>query len=152
MEKNRYSLYDILVGYFASEVDHPAKLTTENYFEKYSSDLELLKQSILENLRMILQTRRNSDSHLPDFGLPDILRIYMRSGGTSKPIKEKIQETIEQYEPRIEGLTIHDPIIDKKNLRIELKIEANIKGVSSPEVLITEFSLTGWTKIYRVDQ
>ena len=149
---NGLSLYDKLVGYFVSETDIPDPTGSSYFDKKYPALDEKSRQSILDSLRMILQTRRQPDTHMPLFGIPDILRLYIKSGGASEPIKDEIKETILRYEPRIDRLKISDPKIDSKNLRIELKIEASIRGTSDKEILLTEFSITGWTKVYRVDR
>ncbi len=68
------SLYDLFVGCFISKGDDPGDVDL-SYFDNLSEE-EKLRHSIVENLKMVLQTRRGSVQHLPDFGLPDIRQIY----------------------------------------------------------------------------
>ncbi len=145
------SLYDRLLGYFASDVPDPVGVPADFFLKRYADLENRVRQSILENLRLIFQARQEPESHLPTFGLPDILQIFVRSGGASEPVKESIRETIMRYEPRIDKLRISDPKIDSKNLRVELRIEATVKGFQDKEILITEFSLTGRTEIHRLE-
>ena len=139
------SLYDLLVGQFVSEVKHPDQIDV-TVFEKISEDKKL-RQSIIENLQMVLKTRQGSVLHLPDFGMPDILQLYFNSGNSIDPIRKQIKETILKYEPRIGDVRIDKTDFDQKNMRISLRIIASIKEHPNKEVLLTEFSTTGWTKI-----
>jgi type VI secretion system protein len=106
-----------------------------------------LRQSIVENLKMVLQTRQGSVLHLPDFGIPDVLQEYFDSGNSLDPIKKKIRDTILKYEPRISEAKVLKSDFDPNNMRISLKIIATIKEAPGKEMLLTEFSNTGWTKV-----
>lgn len=138
------SLYDLLVGYFETETREPD--FEEDYFENLSEDKKL-RQSIIENLKKVLQTRQGSIVHLPDFGMPDFMKTYIDSGGSIDPIRNQIRDTIVKYEPRIEKATVTKTDFDEKNMRLSLKVVATIKDVVSKEILLTEFSTTGWTKV-----
>lgn len=138
------SLYDILVGYFDSVTPEPDP--HEDYFGKMSEEKKL-RQSIIENLRVVLKTRRGSVLHLPDFGLPDFMKVFIDSGGYIDPIRDKIKETILKYEPRIVKASVKKSDFDEKNMRLSLIIMATIKDIASREILLTEFSTTGWTKV-----
>ena len=139
------SLYDLLVGQFSAEAKDPDNIDAAQ-FERMSEEKKL-RQSIIENLHMILKTRQGSVQHLPDFGMPDILQVYFKSGNSIEPIKKQMKETILKYEPRIGDVRVDKTEFDQKNMRISLKIVASIKENPNKEVLLTEFSTTGWTKI-----
>ena len=62
-------------------------------------------------------------------------------------VPKKISETILKYEPRLEDVRVKKKEFDDKNLRITLEISAKIKDVPGKEILLTEFSTTGWTKV-----
>ena len=85
------SLYDILVGQFTSEADYVDNVSSAN-FDNMSEEKKL-RQSIIENLHMVLRTRQGSVQHLPDFGMPDILQMYFNSGNSIDPIRKQIRET-----------------------------------------------------------
>ena len=106
-----------------------------------------MRRSIIENLTLVLQTRQRSVQHLPDFGLPDIMQIYIDSGYTFEPLRKHLQEVILKYEPRIDKVRVEEPRFEKENMRVFLRIHATIKDFSETEVLLTEFSTTGWTKV-----
>ena len=139
------SLYDLLVGCFFLKGDDPVDVD-EKYFERMQED-EKLRHSIVENLKMILQTRQGSVKHLPDFGLPDIRQIYFDEG-TIESIPDQIRQTILKYEPRLEDVRVKRKEFDEKNMRMTLEISAQIIEMPGREILFTEFSTTGWTKVY----
>ena len=138
------SLYDLLVGSFISRGDDPADVD-DRYFESLPED-QKLRQSIIENLKMVLATRQGSVKHLPDFGIPDIKQIYFDEGPIES-VPKRICETILKYEPRLTNVRVKKKNFDDKNLRITLEISAEIKQSPGKEILLTEFSSTGWTKV-----
>ncbi len=139
------SLYNILLGQFVSEVENPDEVGLHQ-FEHLTED-QKLSLSIIENLRMILTTRRGSVLHLPDFGISDILQLYTNSDNPIESLKQEIKELILKYEPRISEVQIQNSEFDQKTLRASLKIIIKIKDSSNKEILLTEFSTTGWTKV-----
>lgn len=138
------SLYDLLVGGFMSRGDDP--LQGGRALEDMPED-EKLRLSIAENLTMVLQTRRGSVLHLPDFGIPDILQVYQDAGGSLDPVRTLIRETILKYEPRISEVKVQKEFFDPNSMRISLRILATIKEANQREILLTEFSTTGWAKV-----
>ena len=139
------SLYDILIGQFASE----SKNLDETDFTELDelTEEQKLRSSIIENLRMVMSTRQGSVQHLPDFGMPDILQLYFNSNNSIEPIKREIRNVILKYEPRISDVQVHKSAFDQESMKITLKVVATIKDISNKEILLTEFSTTGWTKV-----
>jgi type VI secretion system protein len=142
---NNLSLYDILIGQFASEAKNPDEADI-SIFDQLTED-QKLRTSIIENLRMVLSTRQGSVQHLPDFGMPDILQLYFNSGNSVEPIKKEIRNVILKYEPRIEDVKVHKAEFDPELMRISLRIISTIKDIQDKEIFLTEFSSTGWTKV-----
>ena len=139
------SLYNLLVGQFVSENLYPDE-TDITQFDNFSED-QKLSLSIIENLRLILGTRKGSVVHLPDFGMPDILQLYIDSGNPVESLKNELRSVILKYEPRIGEVRFEESEFDRKILRASLKIIIKIKDNPNKEILITEFSTTGWTKV-----
>lgn len=139
------SLFNLLIGYFTTDRVEPTDVDL-SYFASFSEE-EKMRRSIVENLTFLLQTRQGSVQHLPDFGLPDIMQIYVDSGYTFEPLKKHLRDIILRYEPRIEKARVEEPRFDKDDMRIYLRILATIKDFSDTEVLLTEFSTTGWSKV-----
>lgn len=139
------SLYNLLIGFFAYERPSPADIERMDF--TILTEEQKVRKSIIENLTMILGTRQGSVSHLPDFGLPDIMQVYINSGYSFEPLKKQIRETILKYEPRIGGVRVEEPYFDKNAMRLFLKIVTTVKDFARTEILLTEFSTTGWTKV-----
>ncbi|HEX2961511.1 MAG TPA: type VI secretion system baseplate subunit TssE [Ignavibacteriales bacterium] len=142
---NNLSLYDLLVGQFASETRNPDSIDPDS-FDGLTED-QKLRNSIIENLRMVLSARQGSVLHLPDFGMPDILQMYFESGNTIDPLKKELHDVILKYEPRISEVLVQHSEFDQETMRISIKIIASIKDNMNKEILLTEFSTTGWTKV-----
>jgi len=142
---NSLSLYDLLVGQFVSEAQNPDEIDL-GQFDSLSEE-QKLRSSIIENLRMVLSTRQGSVQHLPDFGMPDILQLYFDSGNSIDPVKKEIKNVIMKYEPRIGDVQVQKSDFDQESMKITLKIIATIKETPGKEILLTEFSTTGWTKV-----
>jgi type VI secretion system lysozyme-like protein len=142
------SIYDLLVGCFIFKGDRPEEVD-ESYF-KNKSEGEKLRNSIIENLKMVLQSRSGTVRHLPDFGIPDIRKAYFEDGSLES-IPKQIQKTIERYEPRLEDIRVRQKRSDRdkveKDLRIEIEIRAKIKETKGREIFLTEFSTTGWLRV-----
>ena len=139
------SLYDLLTGYFSMDRVDLTSIDL-SYFDKFS-EYEKTRHSIVENLTKLLATRQGSVQHLPDYGLPDIMQIYVDSGYSFDPLKKHIRDTILKYEPRLSKVRVEEPKFDKDNFRIYFKIVATIQDFPEAEILLTEFSTTGWTKV-----
>lgn len=138
------SLYDQLVGGFLSSGDDPS--TSQDRLQ-HLTEVEKLRRSIIENLRMVLQTPRGSVRHLPDFGMPSIAKIYYDSDRSLDPLRAELRNLILKYEPRIAEVRIPEPEFDESRMHLLLRIYVSIKDVQQGEFLITEFSTTGWTKV-----
>jgi predicted component of type VI protein secretion system len=79
--------------------------------------------------------------------MPDILKLYFDSGNSIDPVKKEIKNVIMKYEPRIGDVQVQKSDFDQESMRISLKIVATIKETPGKEILLTEFSTTGWTKV-----
>ncbi len=62
-------------------------------------------------------------------------------------LKQEIKDVILKYEPRISEVRMENSEFDQKTLRAALKIIIKVKDSSNQEILLTEFSTTGWTKV-----
>jgi type VI secretion system protein len=57
--------------------------------------------SILASLHRVLNSRRGSRRHLPDFGLPDLGEVYRGAPESYELLAQAIKEAVEKYEPRL---------------------------------------------------
>ncbi|MFC1716202.1 type VI secretion system baseplate subunit TssE [Candidatus Poribacteria bacterium] len=58
-------------------------------------------QSIKEHLATLLNTRRGSLPHLPDYGLPDSSQVSMKDRVAISKFGKEIEDTVKKYEPRL---------------------------------------------------
>lgn len=87
------------------------------------------KKSVIQNIQIILNTQKGQDIHRPDFG--SNLYLFL-----DKPINSLIQgeiyseiiSAIEEYEPRVNILSIDIKNISSSNIQILLKFE--IKSIN----------------------
>jgi len=62
--------------------------------------------SIQDNIQRILNSRRGSLAHLPDYGLGDLSRIYRHLPASAHTLKSEIETTLLRYEPRLKAIDI----------------------------------------------
>lgn len=62
--------------------------------------------SIRDNLTRIFSSRAGLLPHLPDYGLPDITEIYRQMPYAIPKLKEAIEATIAEYEPRLKNVRV----------------------------------------------
>ncbi|MBD3183745.1 type VI secretion system baseplate subunit TssE [Candidatus Poribacteria bacterium] len=63
-------------------------------------------QSIREHLSILLNTRRGSVPHLPDYGLPDSMQVSIKDRLSISKFGRDIQETVKKYEPRLMNVRV----------------------------------------------
>ncbi|PCL21571.1 type VI secretion system baseplate subunit TssE, partial [Snodgrassella alvi] len=69
--------------------------------------------SVMNNIERILNTRRGSVKHIPDYGLPDLSIIYRHLPSSLSVLQKYITFTLLKYEPRVQALQIQ--IVDNKS-------------------------------------
>lgn len=67
--------------------------------------------SVRDNIERILNSRRRSLAHLPDFGLDDLSEIYRHLPSSTHRLRSAIESTLLEYEPRLKAVEIevHTP-------------------------------------------
>jgi len=63
-------------------------------------------RSIIDNLNRLLNTRRGSIAHLPDYGLPDISQVYRDLPYSIDGLRAAIKQVLEKYEPRLRRIRV----------------------------------------------
>src|SRR5215831_11241685 len=77
--------------------------------------------SIIEHLRVLLNSRRGSSPAAPDFGIPDFSDLVHAFPGAVQTLQRGIRETILAFEPRLKQVTVkHVPSDDPLTLRYEI--------------------------------
>ena len=62
--------------------------------------------SVQDNIQRILNSRRNSLAHVPDYGLGDLSKVYRHLPASSHMLKREIETTLLAYEPRLKAIDI----------------------------------------------
>jgi type VI secretion system protein len=62
--------------------------------------------SVQDNIQRILNSRRGSLVHLPDYGLGDLSRIYRHLPTSAHTLQREIEATLLIYEPRLKSISI----------------------------------------------
>ena len=90
--------------------------------------------SIKEHLGLLLNTRRGSIKHLPDYGLPDISEICDNMPESLDMLQKAIKETVEKYEPRLTRVRVvehEDPEASTTAFRVSFDLVAHVIGGST---------------------
>lgn len=85
-----------------------------------------LRDSIRNNLRLILNARAGSVKHLPLFGLPDVTEIYQNLPYSLDKLTAAIYRAIQQFEPRISGLTVVHQTMKETDCVLQLEISGRL--------------------------
>ena len=62
--------------------------------------------SVMDNIRVILNSRQGAIKHLPDYGLPDLALIYRHLPASAHLLRQHIASTLLRYEPRLAHIDI----------------------------------------------
>lgn len=84
------TIFDILVTDSAPE--------TRSMIRSREEEVDL---SIRNHLHRLLNSRRGSLTHLPDFGMPDIAALYLELPYTRDKIMSCIRQCVSDFEPRL---------------------------------------------------
>ncbi len=95
MDQNSPSLYETLTGNFTGDL--PLDVVSEE---------EQVILSVLDNIQRILNSRTETNSHLPDFGFPDMTKILQGMPGTANQLIDTLSATLLKYEPRLKSLNV----------------------------------------------
>ncbi|MCO6060491.1 type VI secretion system baseplate subunit TssE [Pseudomonas sp. MOB-449] len=95
MDEQSLSLYEVLLQNFSGELElHRVR----------EEDQAIL--SVLDNLQRILDSRAGAQSHLPDYGLPDMGVILQGLPATAHGLMGTITGTLLKYEPRLAAVQV----------------------------------------------
>ncbi|EEJ5252465.1 type VI secretion system baseplate subunit TssE [Salmonella enterica subsp. enterica serovar Waycross] len=111
------SLYEILTGNFTGDL--PLEVVNEE-------DPVIL--SVLDNIQSILSARAGTQSHLPDYGLPDMTKILQGMPGTAHELIDILAGVLLKYEPRLQSLNV---TLLEQQVPGELRyaIDAELRGI-----------------------
>lgn len=115
-------LFECLTGKFLD--GNPVDSVPEGY---------LKTKSIMDHLFRLLNTRRGSIKHLPDYGIPEFSEIFHSTPEGIKRLQEAIRETVKKYEPRLQKIRVETSEIEGDQSKVYFVISAEI--IEGPEVM-----------------
>lgn len=89
------SLYEKLLGNFQDGSD----------LDDWDEHTQLLL-SVMDNIRVILNSRQGALKHLPDYGLPDLSMVYRHLPASAHMLRQHIAMVLLKYEPRLRAIDI----------------------------------------------
>lgn len=96
-----------------------------NCKSKNFDNLSLCK-SIQNHLILLFNSRQGSLQHLPNYGLPDLNKIYQDLPNSLHFFSRHIKEAIEMYEPRLTHINVHYKSVEQNNCVIYFEISAEV--------------------------
>jgi type VI secretion system protein len=135
-----------------------SKLIGESLFEKISGHFldgsavqgigksELHIKSISDHLYRLLNTRKDTLIHKPDYGMPDMADLYRKLPASAPQIEEELADLIEKYEPRIERPKVKMKPFNALNFRLEIEVTGYLRNGHRIQ-LETFFTQNGAAKI-----
>lgn len=99
--------------------------------------------SILEHLRVLLNTRKGESPTVPGFGLVDFTDLVHAFPSAINTIQSSIRATILEFEPRLRNVTVRhvadsDPLV----LKFEVAAQPVQRGPRAPGLLRFETQVT----------
>jgi len=88
-------LFEAVTGYFANGVA----------IDEFDAATQTFL-SVQDNIQRILNSRRGSLAHLPDYGLGDLSGIYRHLPASVHTLKREMESTLLRYEPRLRAIDI----------------------------------------------
>jgi type VI secretion system protein len=88
-------LFEAVTGFFANGVA----------IEEFDAATQTFL-SVQDNIQRILNSRRGSLAHLPDYGLGDLSRIYRHLPASAHTLKREIEATLLRHEPRLKAIDL----------------------------------------------
>lgn len=102
--------------------------------------------SIQSHLSRLLNARRGSLQHMPDYGLPDVSEIYSSLPYSIQYLVREIQKTIEIYEPRLQNVKVVSLPVEERDSVVTLCIKGELADGYSIE-FATYFMAEGRAEI-----
>jgi type VI secretion system protein len=115
IESQRYGLFEVFTQQWKDKTR----------IEAVHED-QILVQSVQDHLARLLNARQGVLSHLPDYGLPDITKIYGDLPYAVSDLRTAIELCITKYEPRVKQVTVVSLPDDRAKGVVILEIQATL--------------------------
>lgn len=98
-------------------------------------------QSILKHLGYLFNTRKGTLTHLPEYGLPDVVEIYQNLPHSLHDFVEAVRKLIIQYECRLTDVHVQPIPIHTEDCVIRIQITANL--ISGGSLQLESYFMSG---------
>lgn len=95
--------------------------------EEKSSTLRWVGDPIRDHLTLLLNARKGSVEHLPDYGMPDMASFYADYPASLTGLRKAVEELIQTYEPRLLNPKVQLVEAETGEFRISLVISGEIE-------------------------
>ena len=102
------------------------RLINKNPSRRSTEDPKEMIRSIQDHLQRILNTRRGSAPIAEDFGVPDFTNFMSAFPDSQHSIERSLRQTIQRYEPRLEGVRVKFFPKEEDPLSISFQITARL--------------------------
>lgn len=89
------------------------------------SETDEMVLSIQDHLTFLLNARRESLPHMPEYGMPDLTDIYSNLPYSLDQLVAEVSRCIEKYEPRLRNVRVSVDSSDGTECVIHLRIEGS---------------------------
>lgn len=110
--------------------------------------LERQLVSIQKHLFRLFNARQGSLHHLPDYGLPDLNKIFQELPNSTKSLTIQLKALIEQYEPRLINVKVIEHQQKDKFYILAFNIYATVMP-DYPVAYSTYFLSGGYAEVYQ---
>lgn len=90
-------------------------------------NLRWVGDPIRDHLTLLLNARRGSVEHLPDYGMPDMASFYADYPASLTGLRQAVEELIKVYEPRLQNPRVRLVEAETGDFRVSLVISGEIE-------------------------
>lgn len=110
------------------------RLAMKNPSRRVTQDPKQMIRSVQEHLQRILNTRQGNVPIADDYGIPDFTNLMSGFPESKRSIERTIRNTIQYYEPRLQGvrITFLDQHDEKLNLSFQISAQLLLPGHKDP--------------------
>ena len=91
-----------------------------------SDDPKQMVRSVQEHLQRILNTRQGNVIIAEDYGIPDFTNFMSSFPETQRSLERSIRQTIQKYEPRLQGIRVSFLQEREDTLTLSFQIQARL--------------------------
>jgi type VI secretion system protein len=117
------------------------RLLDKNPQRRVTQEPAQMMRSIQEHLQRILNTHVGSVMIAEDFGVPDFTNFMSGFPDSQRSLERSLRQTIQKYEPRLQGVRVHffpredDPLSIAFQITARLVLEGHRDPVSFESML-----------------